>query len=382
MKSTNSNPSMENVTCQRCLEKGHWTYQCQGKRKYAHRTSRTRLLHKRIKLAEEAKKLDLLKQVASTKKSVNTKSTSQSSGSSSDSDSTRVGSNLRNIGICFKTDNQLDCDTFTLHSSFTQLSIGDPRSSLEVVGDRDEFCHHTMPPRRKRNEEHDDDYKLGTKKTRMNSLSTRKNSKSSNEKESHDPAFSSKQCLTWFHEYTGPDEPEVMGPEGMEKFCEDIGVEPENIVMLVLAWKMDAKQMGFFTSQEWTRGLADIQCDSCRKLQNKLEFLRSLLNDPHVFKSIYRYAYDFARDNNQRSMDLETAKAMLQLLLGKHWSLYGQFHQYLEQSKYKVINKDQWYNILEFSRSIKHDLTNYDEDGAWPVLLDEFVEWLKSRPKD
>lgn len=25
----------------------------------------------------------------------------------------------------------------------------------------------------------------------------------------------------------GPDE--VVGPEGMEKFCEDIGVEPENV---------------------------------------------------------------------------------------------------------------------------------------------------------
>lgn len=26
---------------------------------------------------------------------------------------------------------------------------------------------------------------------------------------------------------SGPDE--VVGPEGMEKFCEDIGVEPENV---------------------------------------------------------------------------------------------------------------------------------------------------------
>ena len=36
----------------------------------------------------------------------------------------------------------------------------------------------------------------------------------------------------------------------------------------------------------------------------------------------------------------------------------------LQQSKYKVINKDQWCNILEFSRSILPDLSNYDEDGA------------------
>ena len=35
--------------CQKCLEKGHWTYQCTRKRKYVERPSRTQLLEKRIK---------------------------------------------------------------------------------------------------------------------------------------------------------------------------------------------------------------------------------------------------------------------------------------------------------------------------------------------
>ena len=35
-----------------------------------------------------------------------------------------------------------------------------------------------------------------------------------------------------------------------------------------------------------------------------------------------------------------------------------------QQSKYKVINRDQWCNVLEFSRLIHPDLNNYDEDGA------------------
>lgn len=105
-------------------------------------------------------------------------------------------------------------------------------------------------------------------------------------------------------------------------------------------------------------------------------------------------------------MDVETAKAMLQLLLSKNWTLYPQFAQFLEQSKYKVINKDQWCNILEFSRTINTSLTNYDIDGACeslnlnifnttnlpvcgvflffvfflgPVMLDEFVEWLRQQ---
>lgn len=67
-------------------------------------------------------------------------------------------------------------------------------------------------------------------------------------------------------------------------------------------------------------------------------------------------------------MDVETARAMLQLLLGKHWHLYPEFAQFLEQSKYKVINKDQWCNILEFSRTISLDLTNYDIDGACKLI--------------
>lgn len=89
----------------------------------------------------------------------------------------------------------------------------------------------------------------------------------------------------------------------MEKFCEDISVEPENVVMLVLAYKMGARQMGFFTQCEWVKGLTDLQCDSIAKVQSKLDILRSILNDANTFKGIYRYAYDFARVSfNQKNL--------------------------------------------------------------------------------
>lgn len=71
-------------------------------------------------------------------------------------------------------------------------------------------------------------------------------------------------------------------------------------------------------------------------------------------------------------MDMETAKAMLQLLLGKQWNLFVPFSNFLEHSKYKVINKDQWCNILEFSRTICNDLSNYDVDGACKYNLFHF----------
>ena len=35
--------------------------------------------------------------------------------------------------------------------------------------------------------------------------------------------------MAWFYEYSGAEQQDMIEPEGMEKFCEDIGVEPENV---------------------------------------------------------------------------------------------------------------------------------------------------------
>jgi DCN1-like protein 4/5 len=110
--------------------------------------------------------------------------------------------------------------------------------------------------------------------------------------------FSTSKCITWFKRYT-TDQIDQLGPEGMERFCQDIKVDPENIVMLVIAYKMNAKNMGYFTQSEWLRGLSDLEvmCDTPVKLQNKLNYFLNQLNDPLTFKQIFRYSYDFARVN-------------------------------------------------------------------------------------
>lgn len=40
--------------------------------------------------------------------------------------------------------------------------------------------------------------------------------------------------------------------------------------------------------------------------------------------------------------------------------------------------QDTWAQFLDFMHTIKSDFSNYDADGgAWPYLLDEFVEKCK-----
>ncbi|VDI69728.1 Hypothetical predicted protein [Mytilus galloprovincialis] len=136
-----------------------------------------------------------------------------------------------------------------------------------------------MPIRRKRSSPTFDDPR--SQKAKVSSSWSRRDQRV----QDTDNMFSNKRCIAWFHEYTTDDE-DTLGPEGMEKFCEDIGVEPENIVMLVLAWKLEAKSMlhnvlgvlyilqivmlvlawkleaksmGFFTKAEWLKGMTDLQ---------------------------------------------------------------------------------------------------------------------------
>lgn len=66
----------------------------------------------------------------------------------------------------------------------------------------------------------------------------------------------------------------------------------------------------------------------------------------HFSSNIYRYLVCkaqkkknlFLQEKEQRSMDVETARVMLGLLLGKHWSLFPSFNQYLEVRLHDLIS--------------------------------------------
>ncbi|KAF9284675.1 DCN1-like protein 5 [Mortierella alpina] len=193
--------------------------------------------------------------------------------------------------------------------------------------------------------------------------------------------FDSKKCLSWFKSYTGLEEDEdfdadQIGPGGITKLCEDINVSLEAVDMLVLAYHLQADTMPIFTKEEWTKGMAKLGVDSTEKLRVKMPSLVAALQDPKSFKEFYRYVFMFAKDSEQKCMPLETACAMIGTVM-KGRPHEQRFVAYLEaKHPVKVINKDQWYNFLDFSDTIAEDLSNYDPVGsAWPVLMDEYVEW-------
>jgi len=185
-----------------------------------------------------------------------------------------------------------------------------------------------------------------------------------------------------YAKYMDQDDPDHIGPENMERLLKDFDVNPVDIEVLLLAWHLEASEMAYFSRKEFISGLQKMGVDSIAKMKNQLQLMPQEIEDQNKFKEIYRFAFLFAKEKDQKVLDLQTAEEMLKLVMGNRYIHTNNFLEFLhEQTTYKAINLDQWMNFLEFSKSIDSDFSNYDEISAWPVLLDEFVEWQKERNK-
>jgi DCN1-like protein 1/2 len=171
--------------------------------------------------------------------------------------------------------------------------------------------------------------------------------------------------------------------EGIMRLCEDLGVEPEDAVVLVLSWHLNAAAMGEYSREEFEGGLAKLGADSLEKLRAKLPALRAELDDPRAYREIYNFAYAFSREKGQKCVQLDMAVAMWQVLVPPaRWAYIGAWCDFLRAHHGRPVSKDTWSQLLDFMVNIKDDFSNYDEAGAWPHLLDEFVFEIKKQRAD
>ncbi|XP_010257617.1 PREDICTED: uncharacterized protein LOC104597642 isoform X2 [Nelumbo nucifera] len=108
------------------------------------------------------------------------------------------------------------------------------------------------------------------------------------------------------------------------------------------------------------------------KLMSRLD----LMVDSCQFARFYDFVFFMCRENGQKNITVSRAIAAWRLVLAGRFRLLNQWCGFVEKNQRHNISEDTWQQVLAFSRCVHEDLEGYDPKGAWPVLIDDFVEHM------
>ncbi|PPD70589.1 hypothetical protein GOBAR_DD32529 [Gossypium barbadense] len=108
----------------------------------------------------------------------------------------------------------------------------------------------------------------------------------------------------------------------------------------------------------------------------KLMLQLNLMVDFSVFSRFYDFVFFVCRENGQKNITVSRAVAAWRLVLAGRFRLLNQWCDFVEKNQRHNISEDTWQQVLAFSRCVHETLEGYDPEGAWPVLIDDFVEHM------
>ncbi|KAG6811503.1 hypothetical protein H0H92_007105 [Tricholoma furcatifolium] len=210
---------------------------------------------------------------------------------------------------------------------------------------------------------------------------------------------SNTKLTTLFNNYKDTDDDEISA-EGTIAFCQDLDVDPEDVVLLAVAFELKSPRLGHWSLKGWVDGWKALGADSIPAMQAILPQLSNkLASDSDYFKKVYNFTFQFSKPENQRSLGTENAVAFWSLLLphgmkggalshikaesgdgdvsmedeeGWKPEYIQWWFDFLAEKSIKGVSKDTWTMLVAFLRTSDSKFSNHSAE-------DDFVEYAKTR---
>lgn len=178
---------------------------------------------------------------------------------------------------------------------------------------------------------------------------------------------------------TSPGDSTALKPVHLMELATALAVNPDDIIMYIIVWKLKCQNPQTIKKDEWLKGLEAMKITSVDKLKGHLKVLRNEITTANNFRDFYGFLFDWIRDNaSTKVISNETAVALWTMLFNppspKTFVLLPKWLEFIANVFKKPVSKDLWKQTLDFSTV---SLANYDPDSSWPTAMDEFVEWAK-----
>ncbi|KAG0180887.1 hypothetical protein DFQ29_009896 [Apophysomyces sp. BC1021] len=199
------------------------------------------------------------------------------------------------------------------------------------------------------------------------------------------PQFDERRCEEWYMRYADPDTPDYILPEGTQQFFEDMNVSMEDvslyknerwIAVVAIAWKMNMATMGYITKNEWMSSMRKFGTDSMEKLKRKRAELEKSVHDPEQLKEMYNYTFGYAKNKEQKCMDVDVAIVLWNLILADKYPVVFEFVRFLQvgkserkEAKLMLLRKNNRFALLiETSGEAFMNLSQQSQ-AIYPIMM-------------
>ena len=193
---------------------------------------------------------------------------------------------------------------------------------------------------------------------------------------------SESKIISLFEKYKDEEEVNLMLANGIQQLCDDLNLKADDFRILLLAWKLRAKQMCKFTKDEFVNGFKNnLKVDNLKDLKLKLAYFEDEIKlNQNEFKSLYRWTFDFGLDSDtgERVIPIDMAISLWKLVYtNQEPHILSRWLKYLADNVHiKGIPRDTWCMFPLFAKSIgEFNYHLYDDNEAWPCLFDDYVQF-------